>query len=485
MAEYKLNPGEKIDDGRGFEALTNDLDLHSSIATQVGIIGTEEREIFPENSIESSNTIRFNIYSSLDNVIKPCELSLQGVYKIVTADGKDIPDQIPDPTKAGSTIDNPAKRVLPINFPNGSAFKSLQVALNDQVIEGGTTLQAWRSDLCERLFNNKAVKERQHYLRGWMEEGKAWETLSQTEKDLVFKATKDNNDHPDLTGFKARFIRSKCSREFRAISPIHTSITQQGRILPPNTTLSLTFTKHDLQNFNVLTDQDDHNYKLKLVDLKVIACIKKIDPDVLSNMHELAKKGEDFTIPITRVEMYHFTKSGTGTNVSENNIIKAGNVAPNRMFVTFVDQEAFAGSKKKDPFNYTNIGIRTASLVADGNRIVGREITCNRDEFDFNEPVHYLYKAVNLFPHDEEALGIDVCNYAKRNFILGFKLGYTGASPLELSDVPEKTFYSLDIHLNKAYDKPLAMLVLMEYPSEIKIDVHGNVKKSEDALALN
>lgn len=474
----------KIDDGKGAEALTSDIDLHSSIATQVGIIGEEERDIFADNSIDSSNTIVFKIQSSLDLLLKPCHLSLYGTYKVVTADGKDIPKTIPDPQDPNRTIANPAMNVIPINFTNGSIFKSIQVKINDQVVEGGSTLQPWRSDLSERLFHNEQVKNRQHFIRGWMEEGKAWENLTKTEKDTIFKATTDHLQMEGIKGFVARWIRSKNSQEFSAISPLFLDITQQERCLPPNTTLTFSFTKHDLNNFNVLTDNKDTNYKIKITNMYLKATLKKIDTDILENMQSMAQKGEHYRIPINRVEMSQFIKTAGGTNLSENNLVKSGNISPNRIFVTFIDQDAFSGSKEKDPFNYRNIDISNVSLVADGNKVVGREINCNRNEFDFHEPVHYLYKAVNLFPQDEESLGIDLTNYDKRNFILGFKMGYTEATPLELNDIPDRTFYRLNVRLHSPLTRPLAMLVYAEYPSEIIIDAHGNVKRSDDALAL-
>lgn len=483
MASYRVDTDGKNDDGQGLEALTSDLDLHSSIATQVGIIGIEDRNIYADNSIDSSNTIIFKIQSSLDFLQKPCELSLCGTYKLVTADGADIPERIPDPQNANNTIPNPAMKVLPINFTPGSLFKSIQIKLNDQVIEGGSTLQPWRSDLSERLFHTKQVKDRQHFIRGWMEEGLAWEDLTLAQKNKIFNATQDDFTDPDLKGFIARWIRTKNSKEFRSICPLFTDITQQERVLPPDSTLTIALTKHDLNNFNILTDTN-FNYKIKIVSLFLEASMKKIDPDVLASMNRLAAKGMPYRIPITRVEMNQFIKTRGGTNLSENNLIKSGNISPNRLFVTFIDQEAFSGSAKKDPFNYKNIDIRNVSLVADGNKVIGREMTCNRDEFDFHEPVHYLYKAVNLFPQEEEALGIDVCNYHKRNFILGFKLGYTGAAPLELADIPEKTFFRLNVRLNSALNDALAMVVYAEYPSEILIDANGNVKRSDDALAL-
>jgi hypothetical protein len=211
--------------------------------------------------------------------------------------------------------------------------------------------------------------------------------------------------------------------------------------------------------------------------------MKKIDPDILQDMINYTLKGHPYTYPISRVEMLQFTKSAGGTDLTENNLFKINTFSPNRFFVVFVDQDAFTGSNlKKDPLNYKNINILNYRLVKSGNETVNSMVHCNRFVHDFYEPVHYLYDAVNLLPEAQEALGINLFNYDKRNSILGFKLGYTNASPLELSDIPEKTFYSLDIKLLTANPDPLAMIVYAEYDAEIRIDGMGSVTRSDHGL---
>lgn len=166
MAAYDNESTLPADDGEGIEALTNDIDLHSATATQVGIIGEEEREIFPDNSLDSSNTITFSINSSLNYLIKPESIYLCGTYKIVDGEGRDLPELVPHPTKPEDRIPNPAVKVIPINYTAGTAFKSIMTKINDTVIEEGSCLQPWKSDLEERLFQNEDVKRSQNCLRG-------------------------------------------------------------------------------------------------------------------------------------------------------------------------------------------------------------------------------------------------------------------------------------------------------------------------------
>ncbi len=280
-----------------------------------------------------------------------------------------------------------------------------------------------------------------------------------------------------------RWVRSKNSKEYSCITPLHNDICQQPKCLPPNSTLSISFTKQDIPNFNVLSDSGAQ-YQIKIVHLKLKVLYKKIDPDILQEIIDVSRKGKKYRYPISRVEMLQFTKPANMTDLSENNIFKINNIAPNRFFAVFVEQNAFGGNATLDPFNYKNIDIRTYRLVKSGNETVNSIVNCNRDNFDFYEPVHYLYNAVNLLPQAEESLGIDVNNYAERNFILGFKLNNTHASPLELSDLPEKTFYSLDIRLKAGHGTPLAMIIYAEYDAEILVDAYGNVLRSDNALAL-
>lgn len=469
------------DDGSGVEALTSDLDLHSALATQVGIIGEHEREIFPDNSLDSSNNISFTIDSSLNYLIKPEEIYLCGTFKIVDGHGDNIPAQIDDPANPGNNIDNPAAKVLPINYTAGSAFKSVTVKLNNTIIAKGNTLQPWKADLGERLFQSASVKKHQNYSRGWMEERKAWENLGANDKTTIFNATGEIPDSA-LAPLISRWIRSKHSREFSAISPLAVDICQQPKLLPPNAQLVISFSKHDQQNFNVLTDSQS-NYKLKIISLYLKVNYKEIDWDILNEIIKVTQGGKMYRYPISRVEMYQFTKSAGTTDLSENNIFKVNSIAPKRFFVVLIDQEAFGGAKNRDPFNYANFDIGSYRLVKGGNDTVGSTVLCNRDNFDFHQPVHYLHNAINILPQAEEDLGINVLNYEHRNFIMGHKLSYTNASPLELSDLPEKTFYSLDIKLRASHARPLAMIIYAEYDAAILVDGYGNVTRSDNALA--
>lgn len=317
-----------------------------------------------------------------------------------------------------------------------------------------------------------------------MEEKKAFEDLTEEELTKIWKATKLTTEYDSpIANFINRYVRSKCSKEFSSISPLHIDICQQPRCLPPNASLTISLTKQDVQNFNVLT-KTTNNYQIKIVSLKLKVLYKKIDPDILQEIINLTQKGKRYRYPISRVELLQFTKSAGSTDLSENNIFKVNNVAPNRFFAVFVEQSAFTGSAKRDPFNYKNINIRSYRLIKSGNETVNSTVHCNRNDFDFHEPFHYLLNAVNLIPQAEENLGIDINNFEHRNFILGFKLNKTHASPLELSDLPEKTFYSLDIKLNEAHETPLSLIIYAEYDAEILIDAFGNVMRSDNGLAV-
>jgi hypothetical protein len=475
------------DDGSGIQAFPSEIDLHSGIVTQIAFIGEEIRFIYADNTIESSNTINYTIDSSLNDVIKPELIFLHGKFRLLTADGKEIPKLIKDPQNNLLEIPNPTAKVLPINYTAGTSFKSISVRLNNQSIAEGDTLQAYRGDLEEKLFQNEAVKKTQNYVRGWMEEGIAWDDLTADQKRTIFEAEEELPEGHELRGFVSRWLRSQYSAEFDAITPLHIDICQQPKVLPPGTTLNISLSKQDIQNFNVLTDNKDVNYKTAVTSMHLRARMKKVDPDVLAEIVQVTtmaktKKDQFYRYPYARVKMMQYSKPKGITDFSEMNVLKSDSVAPSRLFLVFVDQEAFTGLNTKDPLNYQDPGIDYIRLTKNGET-VNAPMELNRNKYDILEPYQGLLNAVNLLPEGEESLGINPLNYKKRNFILGWNLRNTSAGPAELCDIPKEYQFNLEIKLKSPSTKAYTMLLYAEYDAELDIDAKGAVFNSEFGLS--
>jgi len=105
----------------------------------------------------------------------------------------------------------------------------------------------------------------------------------------------------------------------------------------------------------------------------------KISPGVLLAHEQMLSKITG-KYPLTRVDVKTFTIHADLVGESLDNVILGQ--LPKRIIVGFVDNKAFNGDRKLNPFNFKNYGINFFALYADGMQIPSRPLQPNfsRDE---------------------------------------------------------------------------------------------------------
>ena len=95
--------------------------------------------------------------------------------------------------------------------------------------------------------------------------------------------------------------------------------------------------------------------------------------------------------------------------------------------------------------------------------------------------LYSLLQTTDTMYRDQE-LGINIENYADKNFIIGFDLSASGQSCGESFDLPNTRDTNLTFKLSKPLPHAMTMIVYAEYDAEIEIDANGNVKKHDFAV---
>ena len=137
-----------------------------------------------------------------------------------------------------------------------------------------------------------------------------------------------------------------------------------------------------------MSEEDNPNYKLELLDVAFKACMVKVDNGVLVNHAEIIK---DVTAkyPLTRTEVKMTTvSSGSGSMIWQN--IFSNNL-PSKVFFTFVDQAAVNGSYTKNPFNFQNL-VEEMALYVNGESVSARPM-----KMDLSANKNYVTPFVNLY----------------------------------------------------------------------------------------
>jgi len=99
---------------------------------------------------------------------------------------------------------------------------------------------------------------------------------------------------------------------------------------------------------------------------------------------------------LMRVNVKTFTIHADLVGKSLDNVILGQ--LPKRIIVDFVDNKAFNGDRKLNPFNFKNYGINFFSLYANGMQIPSRPLQPNfsKDEPLYVEAYHTLFSGTGI-----------------------------------------------------------------------------------------
>ena len=478
MAQYVADSQLPIDDGAGSEVITDEADFYMSNATEISTTGVDTATIPPVQSIEGNNVYMFRYKSALRQVIDVKKTKLRLTMKITYADGTNIPAQIGNPA-----TDNPALKVLPVNNIGSALFNSCEVSINDQIIEGGDTMYAYKADIQTRLKNSKDVKDNQLKLQNFTNEYCKWDDLTTAEKDSIFAATGADYNNRRKYPFIERYLRSKKSKVFQVESDIYADFFREHKFLPPNTSLQIALTKQkDPEKFCLLAEEDTE-YKIVVIKAELILKLKQLDQDFVDTSITNFRNGAPYRTEYTSVEIIRFATNTGYTDLGETDIFKLNSYSPERFVMVLVDQDAFNGIKNKDPFAYKRHGVKYFKLKRSDNLTRHEPVFMDRwgnDTKDILEGVSNLYLALDLYSNPEESIGIDMGNFDLGNFFMAFNLKKTEGQGVY--SLPDKAVNSLEITC-AALTCPIAKIVYAEFNTELLIDAFGTVTVRKNALA--
>ena len=469
---------------KGEGTIPESLDIFSGKITQ---IATNDGffQITPcANEIEASNNLVFRIVSADDKVIDPNNTFIAFRCKIVREDGQDIPEKEGAGTAAGVNHDGV---VFPPNALGSSVFKNCEVTLNNKVINTCNNLYPYKSYIKKLLFTSRQDKYGVLTMAGHYPMAQPFDDCTEIseaataipeedfeEKSLAQIAT-DKKIPLDLV---QRLEFSRYSSEFGAIDRIYEDLFEQTRYLPTGTKLKLVFTMHDT-DFMLLSKRKQ-KYKFKFT--KAVLLLKYVDikEDVLKDMRLLSAAGCDYKLPISKTQIMYYTRLRGSSELNQPTIFSGPK--PRLVIVGLVDQDAFFGSKLKEPFNFQHFDLQEISLHVNGN---GRPISAIRCNFakkinDYALGLWSLYQVVGgRMDGSGVQHGLTMHDFANGNALYGFPLTGTG----EVSNQPFELGQDVNIDLNITLASPskhgICVIVYAEYDSQLEITASGKISEEK------
>jgi hypothetical protein len=196
----------------------------------------------------------------------------------------------------------------------------------------------------------------------------------------------------------------------------------------------------------------------------------RVAPSV-QEAHEILRLTKTIKIPIRRVEMKFFTKSGGRTDISESNFING--IIPRKIIIGLVNSEALNGHLNKNPFNFQNFGVKSVVLRKNGIPVSTQEIELDYNNQDYQEGYLSLLMG-NNYLHTDRSLFITPENYSNGNCFYAFDLTPDFSKGLNLNLVEEGKL-SIEIKLEKPLLESITIVGYLVYDGMIEIDNSGSV----------
>ncbi|KAK3932649.1 hypothetical protein KUF71_013723 [Frankliniella fusca] len=179
----------------------------------------------------------------------------------------------------------------------------------------------------------------------------------------------DSLDSNQNLGLAWRRSRTKLSREFEMMGPLHLDICNTDRLLLNNCTLRLKLTR-SRDAFALMSTKGTE--KIKLLDVKLFIRRVTISPSVLL-AHAQALEKSAAKYPVNRVDIKTVTiAQGMHSKTIDNLFL---NQLPQRVIIGFVDNRAFNEDYARNPFRFQRFSLNYLQMHVDGQPVPSQPLT--------------------------------------------------------------------------------------------------------------
>ena len=444
-----------------------ELNLFSIHPTDVSFPDSQRWHVEnPVTSISSGGAIDFIINSSPD-----VYLDLRNSYIDLEFSIKDETGQILQKTLPTDTSDNAAVAtaltsnkncvVFPEQYFIGSAFKNVEVYLNDALISSSDNLYPYRAYIETLLSYNKNVKDEQMKMSGWYED--TGDDIEWKDADILAKEVTTGVKN---TGAYYRFQITKYSKKVQMIGKIHSDLFNQYKYLPGKNQLRLKFIRHNPE-FCLRSGMDGKKFTFNIdkMSLNIKKC--EISPHI-RELHErqlLADNTETLKYSFPHVQMKFFMHPASERHIAEPNLCNG--LLPNKVIIGMVSSNAFNGDFDKNPFNFRHFGATSVILRKNGVPAPFEELTLDYPNGQYLQGYLSLILGTGRL-YDNDSFGISPSSYKNGKCLYMFDLSNT--STKDCMSLQQTGKLQLNIRLDENISEGVTVICYLQYDSVLHIN---------------
>ena len=304
-------------------------------AVQTDIQRNNVVDYYPISSITGGGPIEFHIPGNSEEYIDLNDTKLYLKLKVTQADGSNI---------------TAADKVGLNNLPIATLFQDVALTVSETQVEGGQMTYPYLSYFKVISQFHPAAQKSHMRAFGWY-------------KDQAGKFDDENNK-----GFKTRSDLIKGSQMVEFEGPLYLDLMLQERYLISQTDLRIKLTpskaEFALNAFGVKKD-----FKIEFEQVVLYVHRVEMNPSVI-NGHVLGMKRQNALYPLLHSELITFTIPKGQKSYTKDRLFP--DQAPKMLMIAMVENEAFNGDIKKNPFHFQHFDLNKIALYNEGRSVPGR-----------------------------------------------------------------------------------------------------------------
>ena len=390
-------------------------------------------DVHPLNNVKNSDgPIIFNINGAADQYIDLNDTQLYIRCKI----------------KNGTQNIAAANDVAPVNNIMHSLFSDVELKIGERVIEGGVNMYPYRAYFNNLLMFSKNVKKDQLTTSGFY-------------KDTAGKF----EDNANNKGHTARKDIMSESKSIELMGPLCLDFFTQSKYLISQVDMRLRLNRNS-PKFYMFTKTDAlANCSIQIEEAILYLRMVKVAPSIILE-HEEKLASANAIYPIQRTDMVtHTIPTGTTSTIKEG--LFRGQM-PKLIILGMVDNDAFNGTAKTNPFLFKHNDVNNIGLYRNGECVPYRPFTPNFDNKLCVREFMSLFQSMEMFNRDD-SFDVTLAEYAAGGYVLfAFNLtpdlsvsGY--AQPYQEGNI------RLEISFSQATTKAINVVVMAIFDAKVEI----------------
>jgi hypothetical protein len=410
-----------------------ELELFTVPATQAAVEKNVDCVIRPIAPVQGAKFIQFNFPASQDLYLLFHEsyLHLKLRFKLMK-------------TTAATDADWTKDSFYPANYLLHSLFKQVELVVGDEELVKGPPTYMYKAYFEALLGFSERSKKTNLACALW----------NATEADRVKVISPS--------------VASKTGPTIDLVGRLHLDMTFQNKALLGGCVTGIKFALND-PNFCIINAENSGvTPTIEIMDAWLELNCLKVYPHIVE-AHEKALSIGTAKYPMNRCEVKTITVPTGLQNVTLDNIIHG--LLPRRVFVAMVDNDAFNGDIKKDPFQFKHYNINSIASFIDGEQFPTKAYQPDFKNNNFTREYMALLRTLNQNTTDV-LLDITKDDYKDKCCIFAFN--YTpdmtnGLSGISHTSIQKRGTFGLHMNFSEPLPNAINILIYCEFDTIIEI----------------